>query len=146
MPPRERKRRHLEAEFPLSRRHHSYHDGASQLDAICAIASLEETLSKEHGTLLLQWRHTPRLTDSCYFFSSTSKIGTKMLRIVYLAADLASRVSRQLLMPRAANDDILPPLKFNDNGTFQMSIFSDMHFGQCKRRQQRFHDSRFNCR
>ncbi|KAH0592905.1 hypothetical protein MHUMG1_09358 [Metarhizium humberi] len=53
-----------------------------------------------------------------------------MLRIVYLAADLASRVSRQLLMPRAANDDILPPLKFNDNGTFQMSIFSDMHFGQ----------------
>ncbi|EFY91867.1 hypothetical protein MAC_02152 [Metarhizium acridum CQMa 102] len=52
-----------------------------------------------------------------------------MLRIVFLATDLASRVSRQLLTPRATND-ILPSLKFNDNGTFQMSIFSDMHFGQ----------------
>lgn len=37
------------------------------------------------------------------------------------------------------NNTDLEPLRFTKNGTFQIAIFSDMHFGQCEffnRRQE----------
>jgi hypothetical protein len=30
------------------------------------------------------------------------------------------------------NNTDLEPLRFTKNGTFQIAIFSDMHFGQCE--------------
>ncbi|KHN93833.1 Metallophosphoesterase domain protein [Metarhizium album ARSEF 1941] len=53
-----------------------------------------------------------------------------MWRAAYLAAGLASRASRQVPATRATHDDALPPLKFDDEGVFRISVFSDLHFGQ----------------
>ncbi|KAH6890641.1 Metallo-dependent phosphatase-like protein [Thelonectria olida] len=54
-----------------------------------------------------------------------------MMRILE-AALIASLVglSRQSALPRATDNDDLAPLKFNSNGTFQIAVFSDLHFGQ----------------
>ncbi|KAK7418100.1 hypothetical protein QQZ08_011387 [Neonectria magnoliae] len=46
-----------------------------------------------------------------------------------LIASLAG-LSQQSAIPRASDSDAPAPLKFNSNGTFQIAIFSDLHFGQ----------------
>ncbi|UNI18057.1 hypothetical protein JDV02_004353 [Purpureocillium takamizusanense] len=49
---------------------------------------------------------------------------------VFLIASLAAGLSRQAVVvaPRAA--DPPPPLRFRDSGTFHLSVFSDLHFGE----------------
>lgn len=39
-------------------------------------------------------------------------------------------LSHQAAVPRQVTGDDLPPLKFNDDGAFQIAIFSDLHFGE----------------
>ncbi|RSL53001.1 hypothetical protein CEP54_010633 [Fusarium duplospermum] len=39
-------------------------------------------------------------------------------------------LSHAASIPRAVNNDNLPALKFTSEGTFQIAVFSDMHFGQ----------------
>ncbi|RTE78879.1 hypothetical protein BHE90_006625 [Fusarium euwallaceae] len=50
-----------------------------------------------------------------------------MLRIATLIASFAA-LPCQALVPRQSNNDDLPPLKFNDDGAFHISVFSDLHF------------------
>lgn len=50
-----------------------------------------------------------------------------MLRIGALLASFAV-LPCQSLVPRQSNNDDLPPLKFNDDGAFQIAVFSDLHY------------------
>ncbi|KAM5349367.1 hypothetical protein ACJ41O_005872 [Fusarium nematophilum] len=52
-----------------------------------------------------------------------------MLQQTLLMASLAA-LSSAAPTSRAVNNDNLPPLKFTSKGTFQIAVFSDMHFGQ----------------
>lgn len=46
-----------------------------------------------------------------------------------LAAGLSHQAAAAAVLPRAAADPP-PPLRFRDNGTFHLSVFSDLHFGE----------------
>ncbi|WAO91714.1 Metallophos domain-containing protein [Fusarium falciforme] len=50
-----------------------------------------------------------------------------MLRIGALIASFAV-LPCQALVPRQSNNNDLPPLKFNDDGAFQICVFSDLHY------------------
>lgn len=52
-----------------------------------------------------------------------------MLQKALLLSSLVA-LSQQATLPRAVDNDNLPPLVFNENGTFQISIFADLHFGE----------------
>ncbi|KAL5601602.1 hypothetical protein FOBRF1_009135 [Fusarium oxysporum] len=52
-----------------------------------------------------------------------------MLRIAALAAVLAGLSFQGATFP-SSNDDDLDPLKFNADGIFQISVFSDLHFAE----------------
>lgn len=51
-----------------------------------------------------------------------------MLRIAFIIAALGT-VSHQTVTRRADNQN-LDPLKFKSDGSFQISVFSDLHFGE----------------
>lgn len=53
---------------------------------------------------------------------------------ILVAVPLLASGSAQAAVPRPTwNGTRLTPLKFNKDGTFQISIFSDLHFGESKR-------------
>jgi hypothetical protein len=52
------------------------------------------------------------------------------MRSAILAVSLATGLSTQLAVERAEKP--LQPLQFKEDGTFHISIFSDMHLGMCK--------------
>lgn len=56
-----------------------------------------------------------------------------MLQKALFISSLAA-LSHQAVTPRAVDNSNLPPLTFNENGTFQISIFSDLHFGESELR------------
>ena len=55
-----------------------------------------------------------------------------MLSFVLLAACLLGPSQQAAVGSRQVDNANLPPLKFNANGKFQITVFSDMHFGMCK--------------
>ncbi|OAQ92434.1 metallophosphoesterase [Purpureocillium lilacinum] len=52
-----------------------------------------------------------------------------LLLVAALAAGLSHQAAAAAVLPRAAADPP-PPLRFRDNGTFHLSVFSDLHFGE----------------
>lgn len=54
-----------------------------------------------------------------------------MLRRAPLIIASLVGLSHQAATSHAASNETLAPLKFDKNGTFQIAVFSDLHFGQC---------------
>ena len=61
-------------------------------------------------------------------------MASSMMRIALLAATaiVNADLSSQALLPRGYANYSFGPLQFNEDGTFQISILEDLHFGESR--------------
>lgn len=59
------------------------------------------------------------------------------MQSVVASIALFGAISRAAVVPRKASADPTAPLAFTSDGTFQISIFNDLHFGESKTSSRR---------